>query len=401
MTKGDRAQRGIVYIRKSVQGDKLSPQTQLGWAIREAQRRGVAVDASEPVLEEMLRARASHRGDIYMDVGISGAVLRRPGFDAFYGRALSDKALTHLFIHRRDRLARPEDPAEAMVIEGALRRAGKTLIFSDKELKPLEHGESDVTGAVLSVVDYHEAREYLKILAERIVACQARLAEDGYWTGGRPPYGFGRFLVDADGTEIRELEEGERVRQPGCHVRIRPNDDDKIEIWLGIVQMHIEQRWGIKRIANELNRRGVRSPDAGRTRRDKCGHVHEVSGKWSLGTISALLRNQAIIGNLTWGTRSEGAHRRIGKDGPRALLDSDFTESGRPRVIRNSRDLQVTRPAGYAPLMCPEKFEQVQATLDARGRSQRGTTRSPDPYRYPLAGRIFDATPGCAWQWCK
>ena len=163
-----------------------------------------------------------------------------------------------------------------------------------------------------------------------------------------------RILVGLDDSEIRELENGERVRQSGCHVRIKPKDPEKIKTWLWIIQMHLEKGWGVKRIANELNRRGVRSPDAGRTHRDRYGHVHEVSGKWSSGTISSLLRNQAIIGNLTWGVRSEGAHRRIGKDGPRGLLDSDFTKSGRPRVIRNSRDLQVTRPAGYEPLMSPE-----------------------------------------------
>jgi DNA invertase Pin-like site-specific DNA recombinase len=397
MIKSNRSERGIVYIRKSVQGDKLSPLTQLEWAMQEAHYHSVEMNASEQMLEEMLRIRASHEGDIYIDIGISGAKMQRPGFDAFLKRAIGDKSITHCFIYMQDRLARPNDPAEAILIENQLRRAGKTVVFSDKELKPLGHGEADIINHLLSALAYHGAGQDLKKLAERIVTCQAKLANDGYWTGGRPPYGFVRILVGPDNNEIRELENGERVRQAGCHVRIKPKDTDKIETWLEIIEMRAKNRWGMKRIANELNRRGIPSPDAGRMRHDRYGQAYEVSGKWSPSTLSSLLRNRAIIGQLSWGVHSEGAHRRIGKDGPRCLLDSDITESGRLRVILNPESMQVIRPAGYEPLMPIDIFEEMQKSLKARGKSQRGSTRSPDPYRYPLAGNIVDASPGCGW----
>jgi len=351
MIKSDKPGRGIVYIRKSVQGDKLSPVTQLDWAIREAQRHNIDMDASEQMLEEMLYARTSHRGDVYVDVGISGAEMQRPGFDAFLKRAVDDKSVTHCFIHMRDRLARPNEPAEAMLIESRLRRANKTLVFSDGILLPLGHGESSITDSMQSLIAYDGANQYLKKLAERIVGCHAKLADNGYWTGGRAPYGFVRILVGPDDSELRELKDGERVRQAGCHVRIKPKDTDKIETWLEIIKMRTKNGWGMKRIANELNRRGIPSPDTGRMRHDRYGHAYEVSGKWSPNTVSSLLRNRAIIGQLSWGVRSEGAHRRIGEDGPRGLLDSDITESGRPRVIRNPENMQVIRSAGFEALM--------------------------------------------------
>jgi len=397
MCKENATKRGIIYIRKSVQGEELSPQAQLRWAVKEAERLGVYVDASESQLGEMLKARASHQGDIYVDIGISGAEMQRPGFDAFRKRATEDEAVSHLFVQMRDRLARPEDPVDGIGIENELRHAGKTLVLSGKELAPLARGEVNIGDLVTAAIDYHSAGQDLKKLAERIVGCQRNLAEGGYWTGGRPPYGFVRVLVGPDGKEIRKLKEGERVRQRGCHVRIKPGDQEKIETWLRIIEMHVKNGWGIKRIANELNRQGIPSPDAGRVRHDRYGNAHEVSGKWAPNTVGSLLRNPAIAGCLTWGTRSEGAHRRIGEDGPRILVESDYAESGRPRVIRNPQELRVTKSMGYDPILAPEAFKELQESLEARGKSQRGTTRSSDPYRYLFAGRIFDVSPDCGW----
>ena len=41
MCKENATKRGIIYIRKSVQGEELSPQAQLRWAVKEAERLGV------------------------------------------------------------------------------------------------------------------------------------------------------------------------------------------------------------------------------------------------------------------------------------------------------------------------------------------------------------------------
>jgi len=49
-------------------------------------------------------------------------------------------------------------------------------------------------------------------------------------TGGNPPYGFARVLVDSTGTIREKLPRGKLVQQPGCHVRVVPDDPEFVAI---------------------------------------------------------------------------------------------------------------------------------------------------------------------------
>ena len=68
---------------------------------------------------------------------------------------------------------------------------------------------------------------------------------------------------------------------------------------------------------------------------------HRVSGKWSPSTVLDLIRNSAIIGDKTYGVRSEGKHRRLGHDGWRYLNDMDRDAGDDPKVVRNPEELVV------------------------------------------------------------
>jgi hypothetical protein len=106
--------RALVYLRRSTGRQEASLATQLQWATAEAARLGVALEAAPADLERMRADRLHAYRDIRLDDGISGADLGRPGFLALQRDALTDSAVSHLFIYLRDRLARPED-ANAMV----------------------------------------------------------------------------------------------------------------------------------------------------------------------------------------------------------------------------------------------------------------------------------------------
>jgi len=229
--------------------------------------------------------------------------------------------------------------------------------------------------------------------AERVLGAQQKLAEGGYRTGGNAPYGFVRVLVDAADNILEELPRGKTVRQPGCHVRDMPKFLDKIAVWLQILAWK-EQEWGVKRIAQALNDRGIPSPDKGRTRTDH-GVKHFVSGKWSHNTVAELCRNPIIIGVQQYGKRSEGRIRRLGVDGPRLLEDeTDLSPEGRPRVILNDPSLRVRKQVGVAQFD-RERWHAIQDRMHELGRNQRGIPRAKDPARHPLACRLVDLTEGC------
>ena len=385
--------RGLIYLRRSSPGQESSFGSQLTWGRAEAKRYKVILEATSAAVEHMQAHGLYSYGDIRLDDGVTGANLERPGFAALRRDALCRPEISHLFICRRDRAGRPEEAIEMVQIEKELKLAGITIVFSDKVSLPTERGQSDLAEDLAMFIDYYQSGAFLREHAERVIATQRSLAHEGFTTGGRPPFGFARVLVDAAGNEIEVLPPGKRVRQPGCHVRWIPQDESKIEVWLLILDLR-EKGWGIKRIAEYLNRLGIPSPDAGRVRTDN-GVPHVVSGTWCPGTVSELCRNSVIIGVRRFGRRSEGAHRRLSAEGYRPLTSDDRTAEGRPRVIFNDESTVISRPLGCDPRFDADRWERLQGQIDERGRTQRGTTRQKDLGKYPLSLRMFDQSDSC------
>ena len=385
--------RGLMYARRSTDKQEISLPSQVEWAITAADRHGVALDASLADLVHMQSLRLHSYKDIRLDDGITGADMTRPGFLAVSADALSHKTISHLFIYKRDRFARPQDAMQAAQIEKRLLTAGITIVFSDTLSAPIRLGEQTIMRDLELLLPYYQGGEELRKHAERVLGFQKVLAEGGYRVGGNAPYGFVRVLVDSAGNILEELPPGKTVRQPGCHVRVVPKDAQKIATWLQILEWKA-QGWGVKRIAQALNHRGIPSPDAGRTRTDH-GVKHRVSGRWSVNTVGDLCRNASILGIQEYGKRSEGKIRRLGPDGHRLLEEEqDFTAEGRVRVISNDPSLRTRKQIGEGQFD-PKTWAEIQRQMDSRGRNQRGLPRARDPARYPLACRLVDLTDGC------
>jgi hypothetical protein len=78
------------------------------------------------------------------------------------------------------------------------------------------------------------------------------------------------------------------------------------------------------------------------------------------------------------------------------LEESDKTLSGTPRVIFNATQSRISAPLhGGIASFDAQKWQDVQAQMDARGKHQRGVRRAKDPAKYPLGCRVFDLTDGC------
>ena len=292
----------------------------------------------------------------------------------------------------RNRRTTPPSPRHA---EACLTDAPHsiTLVFSDTLSQPIRLGDQSIMRDLELLLAYYQGGEELRKHAERVLGFQKVLAQGGYRTGGNPPYGFARVLVDSTGTILEELPWGKTIKQPGCHVRAVPKDPEKIAVWLQILNWKA-QGWGIKRIAQKLNALGVPSPDAGRTRTDH-GVKHRVSGKWSPNTVGELCHNPIITGVQEYGKRSEGRIRRLGTDGPRLLEEEkDVAASGQLRIITNDPSVRISKLVGEAQFD-PAKWQAIQQQMDQRGQTQRGIARAKDPARYPLACRLVDLSDGC------
>ena len=119
------------------------------WGQRKAAALGVRFTDTPEQIEAMIRDGRSQQRELFLDYGIKGNQLQRPGLDALFRLARSDRDITHIFIPRRDRFARPDDPLDAMKMEASLREAGLTLVFMDKTLPPLPRGQRDLGEAIV------------------------------------------------------------------------------------------------------------------------------------------------------------------------------------------------------------------------------------------------------------
>ena len=132
--------RGLAYLRRSSPGQEVSLDYQVKWAIGRAEGMDVRLDAAPIDVELMLERRLVSQKALRLDT-ITGADLGRPGFVALMNDALADPAVSHVFSHKRDRFARPEEAMEMVLLEKKLLQAGITLVFSDDVSEPCERGD--------------------------------------------------------------------------------------------------------------------------------------------------------------------------------------------------------------------------------------------------------------------
>jgi predicted site-specific integrase-resolvase len=97
---------------------------QLAWAIRRAGELGVNIEASQDDLQTMQSQRQHIFKSIRLDDAISGMEMKRPGFTSLQIDAKNDTSISHVFVQKRDRLGRPEEPMELALLEKSICRSG-------------------------------------------------------------------------------------------------------------------------------------------------------------------------------------------------------------------------------------------------------------------------------------
>jgi hypothetical protein len=341
----------------------------------------------------MIRERQSHQGDLFLDYGVTGNKLSRLGLDAMIQTALTDSGVSHIFIPRRDRFARPDDPIDAVKLENGLRGAGLTLVFMDRVVPPTQRGlRRDVGELIVAMLDYNSAGEFRRELAQKILHAQITLARAGYSVGGRPPFGFRRWLVRVDGTQVRPLGDGEYVRMSYHHVVWLPGPEEELALIRRILVMLGSMP--ASRVAATLTTEGVPPPDAGRSRTDR-GVQHTTSGVWHQTTITNIARNPLLRAMMIYGRRSMGDQLRFTPEGPRVLAEPDYRSEGHPKVVINSESTRIVSAARFEPIVDPLRHDQLLCELERRSGSQRAKPRSRTPEKNPLGSRLFDM--GCGW----
>ena len=208
-TKG----RGLFYTRDSGGRHETTPARYVEEAKRKAESLGVTFTPTVEDIEQMQKDRLTELGDAFFDHDVCGNTTSRTALDALFRGVTQDLSISHVFIPRRDRLSRPNDPQDAINLENCLRKMGVTIVFDTGIVKPLPIGaRPDIADALVQLVHYDQAGEFRRQLSEKMIHSQVSRALKGHSTGGRPPYGFRRYQVDSATGQKRLLEDNERAR---------------------------------------------------------------------------------------------------------------------------------------------------------------------------------------------
>jgi len=178
----------------------------IGYVRRSTDRQEESLDQQRAKLEAFAASRGWSLKAIYCDDAISGSEMKRPGLDQLLSAAAGDADVEVVLAWDRNRLARPKDAVDGLLLERQLQQAGKRVIYA---ATGLESDRSFASG-LISYVEHYQNGDYLRKLSRDTMRGLVERAKRGRWPGGPIPFGYDRLILDGDTPKriVRDLEDG-------------------------------------------------------------------------------------------------------------------------------------------------------------------------------------------------
>lgn len=249
-----------------------SPQTSCARAV--AYYRHSAQDRQEnsiPLQQEQVRewAREHHVEIIheFVDPGRSGLTAEgRPGFnemmDDWVRKRFDFQYVLCLDVSRWGRF---QDIDLSAQYSAECKRHGKTVVYTTIGMPR----EDDPLYPVYVQFERFRAAQYSRELSDKVFRGCVRIAQQGYWAGGSPPYGLARVLLDESRRPLHVLKPGERKSIQNQRVTLAAGDKEHAAIVRRAFRELTERARDTRDIAEGLNRDGVPSPGGKRWDSDK------------------------------------------------------------------------------------------------------------------------------------
>lgn len=129
------------------------------------------------------------------------------------------------------------------------------------------------------------AAQYSKELSDKVFRGCIKISQQGYWAGGKPPYGFQRLLLDETRKPVQVLADGQRKSIQNQRVTLTPGNGQHVSTIQRIFQEFTQDLRDMKKIAVGLNRDRVPSPGG---------------GKWNGSKVRHILVNEQYIGTMVY-----------------------------------------------------------------------------------------------------
>jgi DNA invertase Pin-like site-specific DNA recombinase len=161
------------------------------------------------------------------------------------------------------------------------KRHGKQVIYTTLG-KPKEN---DQLYQVYVQFERFRAAQYSKELSDKVLRGCIKIAQQGYWAGGKPPYGFQRLLLDEARKPVQVLAAGQRKSIQNQRVALTPGSDKQVAAVQRIFREFTQTAHGTRKISDGLNRDKIPSPGG---------------GDWNGAQVRRILLNELYAGTLVY-----------------------------------------------------------------------------------------------------
>ncbi|TPQ31534.1 recombinase family protein [Bradyrhizobium guangdongense] len=263
----------------------------------------------------------------YRDDAESGLRIRnRAGLTNLIDDVRRDRTdFDHILVYDVSRWGRFQDVDESAHYEFLCREAGISVCYCAEQF---ENDGSLISGIVKNIKRVMAA-EYSRELSIKVHAGACRLSSLGFRQGGQPCFGLRRELIDAGGRSRGLLERGQRKSLQTDRVVLRRGPPEEVETVKFIFDRFVNGHRPEKKIARELNARGVLNRGQA----------------WTFYKVQYLLQNENYVGTSLY-NRSSFRLRGVRKKNPPALW--------------------VRKEGAFEPIIEPELFEQAQQIFVSR-----------------------------------
>ena len=315
-----------------------------------------------------------HRlGPIFGDEGISGSELDRPGVRALLAYLESSPEKGTVVCWKRNRLARPDDPRDGLLLERRIEQTGWRLHF----LQGTQASGNQLVDTMLGVLEHYQGGQFLRDLSINSIRGQLHRILAGDVPGGAVPYGYEKVIVGPDGKERRVGRRTKHRKIQEERARWVPGDPIEVRTVRRIFTRYASEEVGLATLAKELNDEQIPSPGGSR---------------WCLGTVRDLLRNPIYAGDLVWNRETVGLFSRVSGGKPQS---KEKASKGR---AKNAPTEWILLKDHHEPLVDRALFDRASAVVQDRA-EKRGGQRNVK-LAFPLTGVLFCAQCGARMNGC-
>lgn len=171
------------------------------------------------------------------------------------------------------------------------------------------------------------AAQYSKELSAKVFHGCVKIAQQGYWAGGKAPFGFDRLLLDEQRNRLHVLTLHQKKSIQNQRVTLTLGPEDQVGTVRRIFDEFIDAGHTMQKIADRLNDDGSRSA---------------MGGLWNIGKIRRILTNIMYAGTLVY---------------------NKTTSKLKTPTRRNPLDQWVRTAGAIDPLVDQAIFDRAQAIL--------------------------------------